>query len=286
MLRFGMALVSPVCLRLQRAVLAAALLAIAVASLGLAAPNLDLVQSLAQERYGQRAASTVADWRKMLEEARGLDEAGRLEAVNGFFNRRVLFEDDIVVWKEKDYWASPLEFMGRGAGDCEDFSIAKYAAAGRAERETAHDLCARPTRWQPDRAHGAWLLRRAHRRTDDPGQPDRQHPAGVSPPGSGAGIQLQQCRAVGAWCVGIGCGSDGAPVALARCAREDPGRGVVVSRTGTMRCVQARRGLAHSMLRPMQLIGIIIVEALPGVEAVMRDWRIAPGFFFERLLCR
>jgi hypothetical protein len=40
------------------------------------------------------------------------------------------------------------------------------------------------------------------------------------------------------------------------------------------------------MLRPMQLIGIIIVEALPGVEAVMRDWRIAPGFFFERLLCR
>jgi predicted transglutaminase-like cysteine proteinase len=128
MLRFGMALVSPVCLRLQRAVLAAALLAIAVASLGLAAPNLDLVQSLAQERYGQRAASTVADWRKMLEEARGLDEAGRLEAVNGFFNRRVLFEDDIVVWKEKDYWASPLEFMGRGAGDCEDFSIAKYVS--------------------------------------------------------------------------------------------------------------------------------------------------------------
>lgn len=128
MLLYGMVLVVPVCLRLQRVVLAAALLATALASLGLAAPNLDLVQSLAQERYGQRAAATVADWRKMLEEARGLDEAGRLEAVNSFFNRRVLFEDDIVVWKEKDYWASPLEFMGVGAGDCEDFSIAKYVS--------------------------------------------------------------------------------------------------------------------------------------------------------------
>ncbi len=25
-----------------------------------------------------------------------------------------------------DYWASPLEFLGAGGGDCEDYSIAKY----------------------------------------------------------------------------------------------------------------------------------------------------------------
>ncbi|MGL5737807.1 MAG: transglutaminase-like cysteine peptidase, partial [Plesiomonas shigelloides] len=25
-----------------------------------------------------------------------------------------------------DYWASPLEFIGAGGGDCEDFSLAKY----------------------------------------------------------------------------------------------------------------------------------------------------------------
>lgn len=27
---------------------------------------------------------------------------------------------------EKDYWATPLEMLSIGAGDCEDYSIAKY----------------------------------------------------------------------------------------------------------------------------------------------------------------
>jgi len=40
------------------------------------------------------------------------------------------------------------------------------------------------------------------------------------------------------------------------------------------------------MLHATQLIGIIGDEALPGGMALMRDARIAPGFFFERLLCR
>ena len=30
------------------------------------------------------------------------------------------------MWGVKDYWATPLEFLSRGAGDCEDYSIAKY----------------------------------------------------------------------------------------------------------------------------------------------------------------
>lgn len=92
----------------------------------LAAPNLDKTQALALERYGQRAADTVAAWRRMLEEARPLGDSEKLETVNTFFNRRILFEDDMVVWQQADYWASPLEFMGRGAGDCEDFAISKY----------------------------------------------------------------------------------------------------------------------------------------------------------------
>jgi len=92
----------------------------------LAAPNLDKTQALALEHYGQHAADTVIAWRRMLEEARSLGEPEKLEAVNAFFNRRILFEDDMVVWQQADYWASPLEFMGRGAGDCEDFAISKY----------------------------------------------------------------------------------------------------------------------------------------------------------------
>jgi len=98
----------------------------ALLGLSVAAPNLDRVQMLAQERYGARGANLVLAWRTMLEQSRGLGEAEKLEAVNSFFNRKILFEDDIVVWQQNDYWATPLEFMGRGAGDCEDYAIAKY----------------------------------------------------------------------------------------------------------------------------------------------------------------
>lgn len=91
-----------------------------------AAPDLDKTQALAQQRYGTSAAETVTAWRQLMEESRTLTDPDKLTKVNTFFNRRILFQDDIEVWQQYDYWATPLEFMGRGAGDCEDFSIAKY----------------------------------------------------------------------------------------------------------------------------------------------------------------
>ena len=91
-----------------------------------AAPDYDKLQALALQRYGAKGAETVLAWRRMIEESRDLPEADKLNRVNIFFNRRIQFQDDIVVWQQEDYWATPLEFMGRGAGDCEDFTIAKY----------------------------------------------------------------------------------------------------------------------------------------------------------------
>lgn len=91
-----------------------------------ATPNFDKVQALALERYGKPAAETVAAWRKVIEESKTLTELQKLEAANSFFNRRVYYEVDLIVWKQNDYWATPLELMGRGDGDCEDFAISKY----------------------------------------------------------------------------------------------------------------------------------------------------------------
>jgi predicted transglutaminase-like cysteine proteinase len=94
--------------------------------LTLAAPNLDRMQTLAQERYGAQATQTVAAWRRMMEDNRSQPVEQKLAAVNTFFNRRIFYELDPVVWQQNDYWATPLEFMGRATGDCEDFAIAKY----------------------------------------------------------------------------------------------------------------------------------------------------------------
>ncbi len=92
----------------------------------LATPNLDLKQRLAQERYGAQAAQTVAAWRSMMDEARTQPLERQLQLVNTFFNRRISYALDPSIWGQPDYWATPLEFMGRATGDCEDFAIAKY----------------------------------------------------------------------------------------------------------------------------------------------------------------
>ena len=114
--------------RCRRAVQRTLLMLTVAIAIGLcsAAPDLDHMQTLALTRYGAQGGEAVAAWRRMINEARELDEAGKLARVNTFFNRRIRFEDDIVVWKQSDYWATPLETLGRDAGDCEDFSIAKY----------------------------------------------------------------------------------------------------------------------------------------------------------------
>ena len=51
----------------------------------------------------------------------------KLNAVNDFYNG-VRYAKDINLYKVKDYWATPWEFLGHDKGDCEDYVIAKYFA--------------------------------------------------------------------------------------------------------------------------------------------------------------
>ena len=48
-----------------------------------------------------------------------------LEKINNFWNQ-MPYSSDFHTTGEKDYWFTPLEFVEKGAGDCEDFAIAKY----------------------------------------------------------------------------------------------------------------------------------------------------------------
>lgn len=96
------------------------------ASQPLTPEDLKLVQR-AEETYGVRAGKRVTSWRTLVMQNRaaGLNELQKLEKVNQFFNR-MRFLDDLKLWRKKDYWATPLEFLGAAGGDCEDFSISKY----------------------------------------------------------------------------------------------------------------------------------------------------------------
>lgn len=87
---------------------------------------MDKLIQLAQQRYGASGAQQVQQWRALLREAQGLSESEQIRLVNEFFNHRIAFRDDTEIWGVADYWATPLETLGRASGDCEDYTIAKY----------------------------------------------------------------------------------------------------------------------------------------------------------------
>lgn len=89
-------------------------------------PTFDATTLRAVEtRYGHAAAQRVRAWRDLVARDRDLPLADKLEAVNDFFNQ-LEFVDDLAHWGRADYWATPVEFLATGGGDCEDFAIAKY----------------------------------------------------------------------------------------------------------------------------------------------------------------
>jgi predicted transglutaminase-like cysteine proteinase len=79
----------------------------------------------AEKVYGRAARQRLLNWQKLVREDRSTSDREKLEKVNDFFNQ-VAFIDDVLLWKEEDYWATPVEFLVQNGGDCEDFSIAKY----------------------------------------------------------------------------------------------------------------------------------------------------------------
>lgn len=84
------------------------------------------IQQTAKARYGQRGAQAVSQWMAMLSQQRSQPESQQLRAVNDFWNTIALGGEDINIWGKADYWATPLETLGKRAADCEDYVIAKY----------------------------------------------------------------------------------------------------------------------------------------------------------------
>lgn len=84
---------------------------------------------------------TRKQWKNLTALLPGQDRAKQLRYINGFFNN-LPSQKDILTYGQDDYWATPEEFMRAGAGDCEDYAIAKY-------------LALKHFGWPPD---GMWIL--------------------------------------------------------------------------------------------------------------------------------
>ncbi len=80
------------------------------------------------ERFGTDRTAVLTHWLELTGKAQQLEEKDKLVRINNFVNQLIAFESDINVWQQSDYWATPLETLGQGLGDCEDFAILKYVS--------------------------------------------------------------------------------------------------------------------------------------------------------------
>lgn len=78
-----------------------------------------------EQEYGVFAKRRAYALVQMMNEARDLDDMGKMEMVNDFFNQTP-YASDQETWGISDYWATRYEFIGKDKADCEDYVIAKY----------------------------------------------------------------------------------------------------------------------------------------------------------------
>ncbi len=108
-----------------RGVLLGVLAAVVVMALSVQAFDADRILKSAQ-KYGPTGVANAKALQQVMASVTGKDDLTRIRAVNDFYNQRLAYMEDIDNWGLQDYWASPLESLGKGAGDCEDYAIGKY----------------------------------------------------------------------------------------------------------------------------------------------------------------
>jgi predicted transglutaminase-like cysteine proteinase len=63
-----------------------------------------------------------------MDDAKELPLLDKADRVNDFVNNTVTYATDSINYGRGDYWASGVETICKGEGDCEDFALAKFYA--------------------------------------------------------------------------------------------------------------------------------------------------------------
>lgn len=82
-----------------------------------------------ESRFGAQRAQVSRNWESMIRQAsQASTERQKLDIVNNFVHQHVRYRTDQRLYGVEDYWASPLETLGHGLGDCEDYAILQYVS--------------------------------------------------------------------------------------------------------------------------------------------------------------
>jgi len=87
-----------------------------------------LVLALCEEDRGSCASPAALRFLAIIDNAKARDGRARLGEINRAINLAIRPVSDLAQYGAIDVWSSPLKTFAKGAGDCEDYAIAKLVA--------------------------------------------------------------------------------------------------------------------------------------------------------------
>jgi predicted transglutaminase-like cysteine proteinase len=75
-----------------------------------------------------KCPDAAREFLQIVDGARSLEGRARIGTINRAINLKIRHVTDLVQYGIDDFWSSPLATLNAGAGDCEDYAIAKYLA--------------------------------------------------------------------------------------------------------------------------------------------------------------
>jgi predicted transglutaminase-like cysteine proteinase len=86
------------------------------------------VLRLCEENSASCPSQAALQFLAIVDSARGLEGRARLGEINRAINLKIRPMSDQALYGVEDVWSPPLATLAKGAGDCEDYAIAKFVA--------------------------------------------------------------------------------------------------------------------------------------------------------------
>jgi predicted transglutaminase-like cysteine proteinase len=86
------------------------------------------VLRICEENYASCQSQAAVQFLAIVDSARGLQGRARLGEINRAINLKIRPMSDQALYGMEDVWSPPLATLAKGAGDCEDYAIAKFVA--------------------------------------------------------------------------------------------------------------------------------------------------------------
>jgi predicted transglutaminase-like cysteine proteinase len=87
-----------------------------------------LLLKICEDDRASCRSPTALQYLAIIDSARPLVGRAQLGEINRAINLKIRPMSDLAHYGEEDVWSPPLATLAEGAGDCEDFAIAKFVA--------------------------------------------------------------------------------------------------------------------------------------------------------------